>query len=86
MLAVVTLLAASEAFYTMPLKKRELPDRTFIAGPTENCACADCRFMKCNTLEKLRDALATLQPEIILPEAIRARAEAPIRRMLEQSA
>ena len=28
MLAVVTLLAASEAFYTMPLKKRELPDRT----------------------------------------------------------
>ena len=28
MLAVVSLLAASEAFYTMPLKKRELPDRS----------------------------------------------------------
>jgi quinolinate synthase len=66
--------------------RRELPDRTFVAGPTENCACADCRFMKCNTLEKLRDALATLQPEILLPEAVRARAELPIRRMLEQSA
>ena len=65
--------------------RRELPDRTFVAGPTEKCACADCRFMKCNTLEKLRDALATLQPEILLPEALRARAEMPIRRMLEQS-
>jgi quinolinate synthase len=65
--------------------RRELPDRTFIAGPTENCACADCRFMKCNTLEKLRDALVSLQPEIVLPEAIRARAEIPIKRMLEQS-
>jgi quinolinate synthase len=64
---------------------RELPERTFIAGPTENCACADCRFMKRNTLEKLRDALDSLQPEILIPEPVRARAELPIRRMLEQS-
>jgi len=41
--------------------------------------------MKKNTLEKLRDALATLQPEIVLPEAIRRRAERPILRMLELS-
>jgi quinolinate synthase len=66
--------------------RRELPERTFIPGPTENCACADCRFMKRNTLEKLRDALDSLQPEILIPEPIRARAEQPIRRMLEQSA
>jgi quinolinate synthase len=66
--------------------RRELPDRTFIPGPTENCACADCRFMKRNTLEKLRNALESLQPEILIPEPIRARAELPIRRMLEQSA
>ncbi len=66
--------------------RRELPDRTFIPGPTEGCACADCRFMKRNTLEKLRDALHDLQPEIHLPESVRARAELPIRRMLEQSA
>jgi quinolinate synthase len=65
--------------------RRELPDRTFIAGPTDTCACADCRFMKLNTLEKLRDALFHLEPEIVLPETVRARAEAPIRRMLEWS-
>lgn len=65
--------------------RRELPDKTFIPGPTDHCACADCRFMKMNTLEKLHDALLNLSPEIILPESIRARAELPIRRMLELS-
>lgn len=66
--------------------RRELPDKTFIAGPTEACACAECRFMKLNTLEKLYDALLNLSPEITLPEPLRVRAELPIRRMLEISA
>ncbi len=66
--------------------RRELPEKIFIPGPTDKCACADCRFMKMNTLEKLHDALLNLQPEIILPEDIRARAERPLRRMLELSA
>lgn len=66
--------------------RREMPDKVFIPGPTDHCACADCRYMKMNTLEKLRDALANLAPEILIPEPIRARAELPIRRMLELSA
>ena len=66
--------------------RREAPDKIFIPGPTEACACADCRFMKMNTLEKLHDCLLNLEPEIILPEPIRLRAEKPIRRMLELSA
>src|SRR6202044_3353820 len=37
--------------------RRELPDKVFIPGPTEKCACADCRYMKMNTLEKAYDAL-----------------------------
>jgi quinolinate synthase len=41
--------------------------------------------MKKNTLEKLRDALENLAPEILLPEATRRRAELPIIRMLELS-
>src|SRR4051812_1437823 len=28
--------------------RRDLPGKTFIAGPTDQCACADCRFMKMN--------------------------------------
>jgi quinolinate synthase len=65
--------------------KKEVPNKTFIPGPTDRCACADCRFMKMNTLEKLRDALDTLSPEIELPEALRQRAERPILRMLDLS-
>src|SRR5580765_5705985 len=42
--------------------RRELPGKTFIPGPTEHRACADCRFMKMNTLEKLHDALLNLSP------------------------
>ncbi len=66
--------------------RREMPGKTFIPGPTDKCACADCRFMKMNTLDKLHAALLNLQPEIIIPEPIRARAELPIRRMLDWSA
>jgi len=65
--------------------RREIPGKTFISGPTDQCACADCRYMKMNTLEKLRDCLRDLEPQIIIPEEIRARAEVPIRRMLELS-
>jgi quinolinate synthase len=64
---------------------REIPGKQFIPGPTEHCACAECRFMKMNTLEKAFDALRDLEPEITLPEPLRARAELPIRRMLELS-
>ena len=65
--------------------RREIPGKTFIPGPTDHCACADCRYMKMNTLEKLRDCLRDLEPQIIIPEEIRARAEVPIRRMLDLS-
>jgi quinolinate synthase len=65
--------------------RREIPGKEFIPGPTDACACADCRFMKRNTLAKLRDALDTLSPRIEMAEEVRSRAEMPIRRMLEWS-
>lgn len=65
--------------------QRDIPEKTFIAGPTNTCACNDCRYMKMNTLEKLRDALRHLEPRIELEETLRARAEVPLRRMLEWS-
>ena len=40
--------------------RKECPDKNLIAGPTDRCACADCRYMKMNTLQKLRDCLANL--------------------------
>src|SRR5437763_10629345 len=65
--------------------KKEIPDKTFIPGPTDNCFCGECRFMKMNTLEKAYNALLTMEPEIALPESIRKRADLPILRMLELS-
>jgi quinolinate synthase len=65
--------------------KKEIPDKLFIPGPTENCFCGECRFMKMNTLEKAHAALLQMEPEITLPEPLRKRAEAPIVRMLELS-
>ena len=65
--------------------RRELPDKVFIPGPTDHCACSECRYMKLNTLEKLWHCLRNLKPEIILDEALRVKAEHSVRRMLELS-
>jgi quinolinate synthase len=42
--------------------------------------------MKMNTLEKLRDCMKNLTPQLELPDSILERARAPIERMLEISA
>lgn len=63
----------------------EFPNKRFIAGPTETCACNDCRFMKMNTLEKMRDALKNLSPAIEMAESLREPASHSINRMLEWS-
>ena len=65
--------------------RRECPEKEFVAGPTEHCACADCRYMKMNTMEKLYRCLRDLAPRIEMPEALRLRAEKPLLRMLELS-
>jgi quinolinate synthase len=65
--------------------QKECPDKNLIPGPTDRCACADCRYMKMNTLQKLRDCLDFLEPRVEMDEPTRIRAEAPLLRMLEQS-
>ena len=65
--------------------QKDVPHKTFIAGPTNTCACNDCRFMKMNTIEKVRDALKHMAPAIDVPEAIRTAALVPIQRMLDWS-
>jgi len=65
--------------------QREVPDKNLIPGPTDHCACAECRYMKMNTLEKLYLCLRDLNPEVSLDESLRVAAKAPIMRMLELS-
>jgi quinolinate synthase len=62
--------------------KRRAPEKTFHFVPNENCNCSECPYMKRNTLEKLRDCLAGLEPRIRLPASLIRRAALPIERML----
>jgi quinolinate synthase len=81
-----TFLIATEPGIIHQMEKRA-PHKTFIPAPASNgCACNTCPFMKKNTMEKVYRALRDLKPEITLDEELRARAEKPLRRMLEISA
>jgi quinolinate synthase len=74
--------------------EKECPGKEFLCAPTfdamrapaDACRCSECKFMKMNTLEKLRDCMKHLAPRIELPQAILERARLPIERMLEISA
>ncbi|WP_413325448.1 quinolinate synthase NadA [Synechococcus sp. MIT S9503] len=66
--------------------KQRVPQKTLLDVPgLDGCSCNACPYMRMNSLEKLRDCLETLSPQITMEESIRFRAEAPIRRMLEMS-
>jgi len=79
------IIIATEAGMLHRLNK-ECPGKTFIPAPTDNCRCNECRFMKMNTLEKLHDCMARLEPRVELSPGLLERARLPIERMLEISA
>ncbi|MDE6587147.1 MAG: quinolinate synthase NadA [Paramuribaculum sp.] len=65
------------------------PDKLFIPAPPENgggCACNNCSYMKLNTLERLRDCLRDLAPQVEIDGALAESARRPIDRMLDLSA
>lgn len=74
--------------------QKENPDKEFLCtptfdamrAPTDHCRCSECKYMKMNTLEKVRDCMKNLAPRIELPPDIIKRARLPIERMLEISA
>lgn len=74
--------------------QKECPGKEFICAPTfdvmrmptDNCRCSECKYMKMNTLVKVRDCMHRLAPRIELPADIIQRARLPIERMLEISA
>ncbi len=61
---------------------RVAPEKRFYYVANEQCNCSECPYMKMNTLEKLRDALANLEPRVELSADLMARALAPLERML----
>ena len=74
--------------------RKECPGKEFLCAPTvdamraptDPCHCSECKFMKLNTLEKVRDCMKNLAPRVELPAEIIRRARRPMERMLEISA
>jgi quinolinate synthase len=74
--------------------QKECPGKEFICAPTfdamraptDPCRCSECKYMKMNTLEKVRDCMKNLAPRVELPPDVIERARRPIERMLEISA
>ena len=62
--------------------ERLAPEKKYYFVANENCNCSECPYMKLNTLEKLRDCLANLEPRVELSDEIMRRALLPIERML----
>jgi quinolinate synthase len=73
--------------------QKECPGKEFLCAPsfdamrapTDNCRCSECKYMKLNTLEKVRNCMRKLAPRVELADAIIRRARVPIDRMLEIS-
>jgi quinolinate synthase len=73
--------------------QKECPEKEFFCAPsfdvmkmpTDSCRCSECKYMKRNTLEKVRDCMARLAPRIELDSRVLERARLPIERMLEIS-
>lgn len=64
--------------------KKLRPEAELIQAPTgTHCACNQCPYMKLNTLEKIRNTLATLSPEVKLSPEIIEKARLPLQRMVD---
>lgn len=67
--------------------RKQNPDKEFIPVPPDDstCACNECAYMRLTTLEKVYNALKYEQPEILISEDVRAKAEKSIVTMLQMS-
>ncbi len=63
--------------------QRARPDALLIQAPAEgSCACNECPYMKLNTLEKIRDALKNLSPEVSVRKDVQGLAKTSLDRMM----
>jgi len=72
-------------FYKM---RQAAPDKLFIEAPTAGngatCrSCAHCPWMAMNALENLEQSLRSGENEIVISDALAARAMVPLQRMVD---
>lgn len=78
-------IVATETGILYEMRKNN-PDKEFLTvSAKEGCNCADCSYMKQNTLEKLYACLRDETPEIIMDAEVIEKAKTPILRMLDMS-
>jgi len=79
-------IVATEPHIIHQMKKLE-PDKEYIIAPgvDGNCSCSNCPFMELNTMEKLRDCLKNLSPEIFIDNELVLRAKKSLNTMLKLS-
>ena len=78
-------IVATETGILYEMRKNN-PDKEFLTvSAKEGCNCADCSYMKQNTLEKLYACLRDETPEIIMDAEVIEKAKTPILRMLAMS-
>ncbi len=63
--------------------QRARPDALLIQAPAQgSCACNECPYMKMNTLEKIRNALRDLSPEVNVDRSVQKLAKVSLDRMM----
>ena len=79
-------IVATEPHIIHQMKKNE-PNKEFLIAPGNdgNCSCSNCPYMELNTLEKLRDCLLNLSPEINIDNELILKAKKPLNTMLKLS-
>ncbi len=66
--------------------KKLNPHKEYIPlANNEGCACNECPHMRLNTIDKMIQALNTLEPEIVLSNDLIQKAKKPLNKMLELS-
>jgi len=77
------IVATETGIFHQMQKKR--PDAELIQAPVMDagCLCNNCPYMKMNSMEKIRHALQTLQPEVTLDESVRLQAKVSLDRMMD---
>ena len=79
-------IVATEPHIIHQMKKNE-PEKSFLVAPGNDgsCSCSNCPYMELNTIEKLRDCLAKLSPQINIDRELILKAKKPLNEMLKLS-
>lgn len=61
------------------------PDVTLLQAPVldSGCSCNNCPYMKMNSMEKIKHALETFEPQVRMNEALRTKAQVSLDRMMD---